>query len=344
MSYHLSFRRMNQILHELQREYRVFAPVRFEKRGRFSDTDMIRYAEIQRMEDIVHEEKSAFSPKEVFFPITQSILQFTEFDYRESPTHDKKLLVFARPCDINGVRRLDRVLLENGGYEDYYYKRLREKVKFVLMECREGWDTCFCVSMGANATKDYSLAVRFQEGDVDVEVREESFQPLFAGETPTDFSPEFVAKNEVTVRIPAIRDRETLAKVKNLDMWKSYDKRCQSCGACNAVCITCSCFTTSDVVYTENGDLGERRRVWASCQHEDFTAMAGGHRFRVTPGSRLRFRALHKVYDYKERFKTEHMCVGCGRCTDHCPEFISFSTMINRLSDEVEKLNGAEVL
>ena len=33
---------------------------------------------------------------------------------------------------------------------------MREKVKFALMECNGGDDTCFCVSMGTNKTDDYS--------------------------------------------------------------------------------------------------------------------------------------------------------------------------------------------
>ncbi len=339
MSYTVSFERMNELIQSLQSNYKIFAPVRFEKRGRYSDTDMVRYANISCVEEIVHDEKSDFSPKEVVFPVTQAILYFTESEFMESRVHDKKILIFLRSCDIHGIRRLDNMFLRNGNVADFYYKRLREKVKFVLMECHDGWDTCFCVSMGSNETSDYSMAVRFHDDSLEIDVKDEEFEPMFGKEAQSDFTPEFVKQNAITVKIPDIRDKDTLHEVYNLPLWQSYNSRCQSCGACNAVCITCSCFTTTDVVYSENGRMGERRRVWASCQHEDFTAMAGGHRFRTTPGERLRFRALHKVYDYRQRFKTEQMCVGCGRCDDRCPEFISFSAMINRLSEEVDKLN-----
>ena len=33
------------------------------------------------------------------------------------------------------------------------------------------------------------------------------------------------------------------------------------------------------------------------------------------------------------------MCVGCGRCIQRCPKDISFADTINRLSDEVDRLN-----
>ena len=51
--------------------------------------------------------------------------------------------------------------------------------------------------------------------------------------------------------------------------------------------------------------------------------MAGGLSFRNRAGDRMRYKVLHKFHDYKARFKDYHMCVGCGRCMDRCPEYIS---------------------
>jgi anaerobic sulfite reductase subunit A len=31
------------------------------------------------------------------------------------------------------------------------------------------------------------------------------------------------------------------------------------------------------------------------------------------------------------------MCVGCGRCDDICPEYISFSNIINKVNAAVKK-------
>ncbi len=340
MSYRLSFHRMDELLENLKDRYDIFAPVRFNKRGRYSDTDLVRYARIGSVRDIVHSEKSDFSPKEIVHPITQTMFHYTEFEYLESKAGEKDILLFVRPCDIHGIQRLDTVFLRNGGNKDFYYQRLREKVKYVLMECSAGWDSCFCVSMGTNRTDDYSLAVRFGDEELRLEVKDPSFQELFSGEEEVQFSPEFVSRNEQTVTLPAIDSPELLRKAHELDMWKSYNARCQSCGACTAACISCSCFTTSDVTYSENGKAGERRRVWASCLHPGFTEMAGGHSFRSTAGDRMRFRTLHKVYDFDTRFGEGQMCVGCGRCTDRCPQLISFPATINRLANEVARLKN----
>lgn len=344
MSYILTKDDFNKVLAQLKSDYKIYAPKRFKNQGRYSDTDLIRYDEINIFEDIVYKEKSDFSPKEIIYPITQALFYFTEDEYRESKIDNKKIIIFCRACDINGIRRLDTIFLSNGGREDVYYKRLRDKVKFVLMECNSGWDTCFCVSMGSNKTSNYSLAVRFEDNNVLIEVKDDELAFLFSGFKHIDFLPQFVTSNPKKVNIPIIDDEKILEKVINLDMWKDYESRCISCGACNAACITCSCFNTQDIAYTENGRVGERRRIQASCMHKDFATVAGGYNFRENTADRMRFKTLHKIYDYKARFKLENMCVGCGRCDERCPELISFSSTINKLYDEVGKLKAKDIL
>ena len=175
MGYSISKENFNEFLAEFSKQYKIYAPKRYEKRGRFSDTDMIRYGEIKSIEEIEFNEKSNFSPKEIIFPITQTILYFTEEQWKESTVHEKGIIVFLRPCDINGIDRLDGIFLQNGPFEDIYYKRLREKVKFVMIECSESYENCFCVSMGSNFTENYSMAVRFGD-EIKVDVKDVCFE------------------------------------------------------------------------------------------------------------------------------------------------------------------------
>ena len=51
--------------------------------------------------------------------------------------------------------------------------------------------------------------------------------------------------------------------------------------------------------------------------------------------------AMHKVYDFKDRFGYQ-MCVGCGRCDDICPEYISFSACVNKLGDAIKEVEANE--
>ena len=69
------------------------------------------------------------------------------------------------------------------------------------------------------------------------------------------------------------------------------------------------------------------------CQVDGYDEIAGGIGFRKTKGDRVRFKVMHKIYDFEKRFGYP-MCVGCGRCDDICPEYISYSNLINRLAKE----------
>ncbi len=334
MGYLVSKGRMDEIFAGRRETYRIFAP---KQNGK-----VIRYGEIHSVSEIVHQEKSHFSPKEVFYPIIQTLLYFTDTECRESElTDERDILLFLRPCDLNGIRRLDTMFLKNGGHGDNFYQRMREKVKFVLMECRESFETCFCVSMGSNVASDYDLAVRFPkeaEGELLVEVKDPAFAEWFQGAQACDFTPEFVTENKKKVQVPDIMDRAMVKDIHALPFWKEFDDRCIGCGGCNTVCVTCSCFDTADVIYNETSRDGERRRIWSSCMLTEFTTMAGGHSVRQSSGDKMRFKTMHKVYDFKRRFGEENMCVGCGRCDMRCPKDIHFSETIDTLAKEVERL------
>ena len=43
MGYKVGYEKVNEIIKELSKEYDIYAPKRFNKAGRYSDTDMIRY-------------------------------------------------------------------------------------------------------------------------------------------------------------------------------------------------------------------------------------------------------------------------------------------------------------
>lgn len=339
MGYNLSFQEVNTLFEDLKKEYKIYAPKRFKNQGRYSDTDIIKYDEVSTVEEIEFKEKSHYPVKEVITPITQTLYYFTEDEFRESSIgHNKKILIFARPCDINAQRRQDMIYLHNGNFEDTFYKRIRERVKFICIECVDGFDTCFCVSMNSNKTDDYSLAVRFNESSLLFDVKDKEFSKFFNAKTEEEFELKFIEENEAKVTIPEINDKEILIKLKNHPMWDEYNKRCLGCGSCTIACSTCSCYTTRDIVYDSLGKIGERRRVQASCHIDGFDEMAGGHNFRTTKADKMRYKVLHKIHDYKAQFGDEHMCVGCGRCTDRCPEHISITATINKVNNAVNEI------
>ena len=331
MKIKLGLSKFNEGLKELSKEYKLMGPVSLPYKGTMSDTDVIRYGEVNSLEEMDFSRQSDFSPKEIIFPITQILFYFTENEFKESDIDDKKILLFVKACDINSLKRIDQIYLGNGPQEDFFYKKLREKVKYVLVGCNESFRNCFCVSMNSNKTDDYSMGFNVRGKDILLDIKDESLN-VFNGED-TEFEIDYVKENDIKVNVPKNLD---LKEVAEHPMWEEYNGRCIACGRCNFSCPTCSCYTMQDVYYKENEKVGERRRVWAGCHVDGFTTMAGGHEFRKTKGERMRFKAMHKIYDFNKRFGY-HMCTGCGRCDNVCPQYISFSSCINKVNDLLGK-------
>lgn len=337
MSLYIKKEDINDALEKLNEKYDIYAPMRYSKKGRYSDTDSIRYGKINNAEDIVFDEKSDYPAKEVLTPITEALFYFVNgeiIEKKEKSTKD--ILLFMHPCDVHAMERQDNIYLKNSADPDYYYKRMRDRVKVVLMECPNSFDTCYCVSMNTNKTDHYDLAVKNDANGWFVEFKDDTFKDYFDGEE-NDYTIKFVEENKLKAEKLDIKDLTILKKLKEHPMWDEFNSRCTSCGACTMACPTCTCFTQKDIPYTENGEIGERRRVSISCQMEEYAKIAGGFNFRSKASDRMRYKVLHKFYDYRNRFG-EDMCVGCGRCIDMCPHNISILETVHNMNEAIKEI------
>ncbi len=336
MGYKLKKTDVNNIFDNLLTEYDIYAPKLFLGEGTYSDTDRVRYGKVENIDEIVFDRKAEYSSKEILLPISETLFFFTEDEVKEASITKKGAIVFLRSCDLHAIKRMDDIYLKNG-YEDFYYKRLREKTKFILIGCEKSFEKCFCVSMETNKIDEYAAYLKIVDDKVYVDAKEEEFIKLFSIGESVEVKPDFVNENNKKVSVPENLSLDII----NSKMWEDYSARCIACGRCNFVCPTCTCNTMQDIFYSDNGKVGERRRVWASCQVDGFTEMAGGHTFRADKGQRMRFKVMHKVYDYKKKWGY-HMCVGCGRCDDICPEYISFSNCVNKLENGMKEVSSNE--
>ena len=337
MGYQLTTDQMNRLCDKWKETYLIYGPRRMTGEGMYSDTDVIRYGQLDTFGELELEKKSDYSFKEVLLPITQLLFYFTEDSVKEANIErTRDAVIFLRSCDLNAVKRLDELYMKNG-FEDYYYRRLRERVKFVLLGCNRSCDQGFCVSMGTNRCENFDAAVNLRDGLIEFNSRSPELEAAILDmETEKalprmDVTPDYVTENHIAVTVPDNLTPDIAAS----PLWDEYDSRCIACGRCNFVCPTCTCFTMQDIFYTDNGKAGERRRVHASCMVDGYTDVAGGS-YRKKNGERMRFKVLHKIYDFQKRYGY-HMCVGCGRCDDVCPEYISFSNCVNKLNTAVKE-------
>lgn len=328
MGHQLSRAEADRMFSEWVKQYEVVAPKLMEGEGCFSDTDIIRYGKVTSLDEIVWDKKSDYSFKEALLPINETLFYFTEDQTTVPKGVEKDILIFLRSCDLHAVKRLDEIYLRNG-FEDFYYARTREKAKFILMGCETTCDSGFCVSMGTNQTNQYDAYLKLSGDTVYVDIKCKELEMFVNEKEVTEVIPDFVTENKEKVVLPRKLSNQSFTK----EIWQEYGERCIGCGRCNFVCPTCTCFTMQDIFYKDNAKVGERRRVWASCQVDGYDEIAGGIGFRKTKGDRVRFKVMHKIYDFEKRFGYP-MCVGCGRCDDICPEYISYSNLINRLAKE----------
>ncbi len=334
MGFHVDHSQFDLWLTEQQKTHDIYAPRCYPGSNTFSDVDCIRYGKVNSVSEIVFDRKSDYSFKEVLTPISQTLFFFTEDQCKEADPPKKGAIIFLRSCDLHALKLLDDMYLNNGP-ADYYYHQIRSNIKIVLMGCKQSFDSCFCVSMGTNISENYDMSINAAAGMFGINCKDDSWNQFFLemGASRHLVVPDQVHENQIAVKIP----ENLTADVARSTMWEEYNKRCISCGRCNFGCPTCTCFTMQDLYYTENAKVGERRRVWASCMVDGFTDVAGGGSYRKKNGERMRFKVLHKVYDYKQR-NGYHMCVGCGRCDDICPEYISFSHCVNKLEDAMKEV------
>lgn len=276
--------------------------------------------------------RTILPPKKFFYPQNETLVKFDGDKIEECAWQLENQVIFGvHPCDLAGFGILDKIFLEQPA--DTHYRRRRDATFVVGLSCLPD-RFCFCQSMGSEcATGAYDLfltdigdaffivtgsatgnelmakASRIQCASMADSADLDSYKKFWNDRSKmfeTGFAPD---------NLRTVMDLEWENPV-----WEELGKRCLSCGNCTPVCPTCYCFDLVDIA-SLNGNSGERRREWDSCQFSGFAAVAGDFNFRPTPVDRLKFWYRHKLHGFDDPygFKT---CVGCGRCTVSCPSGI----------------------
>lgn len=314
----------------LRRYYTIIAPIEKPGKGRFSDTSIVVYGPVESFDEIEFFKKTYFSAKEIVFPVREEMFSLQDNQMKEADSQMRPTIIFLRSCDIHALKVMDTHFLGGTAGADIYYKRRREKIKIFLIECESPFENCFCVSLETNKTDSWSAFMRKKEYGYEIIIKDEGLKDFFPAGVEDVSGPRFARENAFAVRFP---DKIDSAVFEN-DIWKDYTSRCIACGRCTASCPTCGCFTAQDIL-GEDKRGGERKRIWSSCMVRKFGLLAGNHDFRVKEGDRLRYMILHKIYDFRKR-QGLNMCVGCGRCDDVCPEYISTLKCVEKINRIME--------
>jgi ferredoxin len=247
-------------------------------------------------------------------------------------------LLGVRPCELAAIARQDRVFL-GGQFTDPVYRRRRDRLFVVAVECTTPGGTCFCASMGTGpgtaSGYDVKLTELVGEGRHD-----------FIAVAGTAAGADVLAALDAAPA-PAARVEEARCRVKDAaanmgrsmppdargvlrrrledPYWEEIARRCLACGNCTMVCPTCFCTTVDDTTDLA-GTSAERWRRWDSCFTSDFSYIHGGSVRRDT-SARYRQWLTHKLVSWHDQFG-EAGCVGCGRCITWCPVGIDLTAEV----------------
>lgn len=326
---------LDDLVKGLASEYEVVGPVAKGPAFVFAPVTNASELTMDYPTTIVPPKKYLLSPKEQLMRYNSK----TGDVYGDEPTITPRVLFGVHPCDINAILMTDKIFL--GDYEDPYYKARREATLIIGVSCMPT-PACMCNALGTGEVHQgfdlfltdigdsYFVSCRSVEGArmLDHFVETEDVTPAHteAFQTRTHRYKAAFSDPPEMLQIPLLFDAKYDDK-----MWEEIGDDCLSCGACSMVCPTCYCFDVSDELDAD-GVEGGRMRTWDSCLSSEFAEVAGGHNFRKTRASRVRYRFYHKMWAYPSKFG-QMLCVGCGRCNKACKVNINPRRIIDRLQE-----------
>jgi len=283
-------------------------------------------------------------PKAFLFPGKERLFSFelgTKARLEVSLEAESQVLLEVRPCDVQGISRLDRFFADD--FLDEHYIRRRKVTTVVGMDCERYCDEyAFCESVGslrveqgfdlfltdmgeyflvrigsnqgAGLLDKYARVQEVSEDEVQAYLRHQARK---LHRFPKRLKPELPG-------IPLL-----LTGTYDSPLWEELGEKDLACGACNVTCPTCTCFDVLDRLELSLAG-GVRERRWDGCMLEEFALVASGENFRKNRSQRVRHR-IYRKFKYQMQRYGEPFCVGCGRCSRSCLVGIRPDEVLNEL-------------
>lgn len=307
-----------ELFNDLKKNYNIAAPVLKDKNKK----TLVEYDYIDDFDSIVWDKQPDSSPKNIIFP--QNTPVGKDFDKNQNLDKVQKTIILGvRSCDIEAIKALDQVFIEDDMYTDQNYKNRRDKMILVGLSCSTRDDSCFCDTLGLDPVEsDYASIYLFKEEDTFwIKVKDKQYEGLFddlpAGNQKQLAKLKEKRKNNFEessfdLDIPIPLPEKEIFKA---DIWEEMSEKCLGCGICTYYCPTCYCF---NFFWEGENEESTKYKNWDSCMFSTYSAHASGHNPRDSKDKRYRNRIMHK-FSYHPLNYDGLACVGCGRCIDRCP-------------------------
>jgi sulfhydrogenase subunit beta (sulfur reductase) len=328
--YKINRDKWHQLLRDLVAlSYNIFAPVR--KNGGI-DYSLVNE---ELNDEIVYNEAKPFSPLKLFFlPVKLNVT--SSFD------STKETIIIGVPaCDIEGLKLLDQIYLDKKFCDETYLAR-RESTLLISSDCYVIQEHCHCLTYGINPYPENGcdISLSKEKDDIYLNTLSEKGEHFIRKSIPTAMI-EDVGKNlpgvitefrqkskkilsEKNSKLPGAEETGEKVMLPVSEIWKKYSSGCVSCGACSAICPTCTCFLLIDKPGFE------KVKQLDTCQYPAFERVAGGEDPLKELTTRFKNRYMCKYVWKPERFNVV-ACTGCGRCIEACISKINKNKIIMEL-------------
>jgi sulfhydrogenase subunit beta (sulfur reductase) len=289
-------------------------------------------------------ETTEYSAKSYVLPYKEnlSVYKFSEDGWSQEISYrfQPRVILGLHACDIQALLKLDKVMAKNSFPSPYYISR--RKNTFIIGIDHNPCEKGFCLSLSTDTVSQgfdlfltdigdrYFVSINSDRGFT-------SLQKVETGDVTEENTKEYLDirrkfiksyNNKVDVRnLPNLMDIEFES-----DVWHKWGNKCLSCGSCAMVCPTCYCYGISERVSMDNSEGAKVKQLY-SCNLVDFATVAGGHNFRPSRVTRLKYRYYHQHRGFAEAYD-EPKCVGCGRCSRVCLAGINPPDIIRDLQAE----------
>lgn len=296
--------------------HRIYAPIIDDNNQDYEliDKDLIS--------QIIYNTPKPVTPLKVFFsPIKENVVA-------KSAPGLPAIIIGVPGCDLSALDLLDKFYLDKD-FPDPYYSRRRNETILIGADCHSANTHCHCTSYGLNPypEKNQDMNICLVDGNVCLSVfsakgekllekiRDMASMQFIGEEAPAEvIDLRQKVKKEIetnNMRLPNYQETTNALMNAEETIWDSYSRTCVSCGACAAVCPTCTCFLLID----RRGF--EKIRQLDACQYPGFERMAGGEDPLRKMGDRFKNRYLCKYLYRPEKYEAI-ACTGCGRCIEAC--------------------------
>jgi len=291
-------------------------------------------------------EITEYSAKTYFLPYRETLSTYTFKEDGDDWTQEiryrslTRVILGLHACDINALLKLDKVLAREMFPSPYYIAR--RKNTLVIGMDHDPCEGAFCNALGTDTvTHGFDLFLTDLGDRYFVAISSDRGYTLLGkvktAEVTERDSRDYIAerrriaglfKNHTDMRnLQNLLDIEFESKV-----WEKWGRKCLSCGSCAMVCPTCYCYGVTERMSMDFKTARKIKHLY-SCNLVDFAQVAGGHNFRPTPETRLKYRYYHQHHGFIESYD-EPKCVGCNRCGRACLAGIEPARVIGDLQRE----------